>query len=159
MSASRPHRSCAEHTRAEFARRTLAEAGRGLPSIEPGMPVPAGTGLSRRSFLLRSGALALSVYGASLMSPRSFADGVAEAAGGRGKVLVSVFLEGGIDALSILSPVEDDRYRALRPKLRLAPGAGPAWSPRSPPRRCRSRRPGVRATTCGRRGSGAMWRT
>ena len=128
MSAPRAHRCCTEHTRAEFARRTLAEAGRGLPSIEPGMPTPAGTGLSRRSFLLRSGGLALSVYGASMLSPRSFVDGVAEAAASRGRVLVSVFLEGGIDALSVLAPVEDDRYRALRPKLRVAPEAGPAWS-------------------------------
>ena len=36
---------CAEHAR----------AGAGLPAIEPGMPTPAGTGLSRRSFLLRYG--------------------------------------------------------------------------------------------------------
>jgi uncharacterized protein (DUF1501 family) len=92
------------------------------------MPSPAGTGLSRRSFLLRTGGLALSVYGASLLSPRAFVDGIAEAASSQGKVLVSVFLEGGIDALSVLSPVDDDNYRRLRPTLRLAPGAGPAWT-------------------------------
>jgi hypothetical protein len=45
---------CAEHAR----------AGAGLPAIEPGMPTPAGTGLSRRAFLLRSAGLALAVYGA-----------------------------------------------------------------------------------------------
>ena len=33
------------------------------------MPAPAGTGLSRRSFLLRTGGLALSVYGASMLRP------------------------------------------------------------------------------------------
>ena len=129
MSApARNHRCCGEHTRAELARRTLAEAGRGLPTIEPGMPTPAGTGLSRRSFLLRSGGLALSVYGASMLSPRSFVDGIAEAAASDGRVLVSVFLEGGIDALSVLAPVTDDRYRALRPTLKVAPEAGPEWS-------------------------------
>ena len=131
MSASsgpRVHGCCSEHTRAEFARRTLAEAGRGLPTIEPGMPDPAGTGLSRRSFLLRTGGLALSVYGASLLNPRAFVDGVAKAAESNGKVLVSVFMEGGIDALSILAPVEDDRYRSLRPQLAMPAGAGPAWS-------------------------------
>ena len=125
-----PHRKgcCNEFTRAELARRSLAEAGKGLPSIERGMPAPAGTGLSRRSFLLRTGGLALSVYGASLLSPRAFVDGIAEAASSQGKVLVSVFLEGGIDALSVLSPVNDDDYRRLRPTLKLPPGAGPTWS-------------------------------
>ena len=47
---------CEEFGRAQLMRRAVAEAGRGLPSIEPGMPTPAGTGLSRRSFLLRSSA-------------------------------------------------------------------------------------------------------
>lgn len=128
MSAAPRHRCCGEFSRAELVRRSLAEAGSGLPAIERGMPAPAGTGLSRRSFLLRSGALALSVYGASLLKPQAFAEGIARAAGSRGKVLVSVFLEGGIDGLSILSPVADDTYRRLRPKLRMAPGAGPAWT-------------------------------
>ena len=36
----------------------------GLPVVEPGMPIPAGTGLTRRSVLLRSAGLALAVYGA-----------------------------------------------------------------------------------------------
>jgi uncharacterized protein (DUF1501 family) len=128
VSGAPRHRCCGEFTRSELARRSLAEAGRGLPSIDPGMPAPAGTGLNRRSFLLRSGALALSVYGASLLKPQAFAEGIAKAAGNQGKVLVSVFLEGGIDALSILSPVTDDTYRSLRPQLRMAPGAGPAWT-------------------------------
>lgn len=110
-------------------RKGIAEAGRGLPSIESGMPAPAGTGLSRRSFLLRTGGLALSVYGASLLDPGAFTEGVARAAGAsEPKVLVSVFLEGGIDSLSVLAPVADNRYRDLRPKLRVDPDAGPAWS-------------------------------
>jgi uncharacterized protein (DUF1501 family) len=129
MSPSSPTRcGCREFTRAELARRSFAEAGRGLPAIEPGMPAPAGTGLTRRSLLVRGGALALSVYGASLLRPQSFLDGIATAAGSQGKVLVSVFLEGGIDSLSVLAPVADDAYRRMRPALRLAPGAGPAWT-------------------------------
>jgi uncharacterized protein (DUF1501 family) len=119
---------CREFTRAELARRSLAEAGRGLPAIEPGMPAPAGTGLTRRSLLMRGGALALSVYGASLLRPQAFVEGIAQAAGSQGKVLVSVFLEGGIDSLSVLAPVADDTYRRMRPALRLAPGDGPAWT-------------------------------
>ena len=53
---------CDDCTRTDLLR---AAAGKGLPAIEPGMPTPAGTGLSRRSFLARSAGLALSVYGAS----------------------------------------------------------------------------------------------
>ena len=129
MSAPRPHRCCAEHTRAEILRRGFAEAGRGLPSIESGMPAPAGTGMSRRSLLLRSGGLALSVDGASRIGPAALREGIAKAAAAPSpKVLVSVFLEGGIDALSILSPVADDTYRRLRPQLALDPAAGPAWA-------------------------------
>ncbi|MGZ8672594.1 MAG: DUF1501 domain-containing protein [Solirubrobacterales bacterium] len=125
---ARPHRCCGEHTRAELLRRSVAEAGRGLPAIEPGMPAPAGTGLSRRSFLLRSGGLALSVYGASLLKPGAFSEGVARAATTDGRVLLSVFLDGGVDSLSLLAPVLDPRYQELRPTLKLEPGAGPTWS-------------------------------
>ena len=42
---------CDEFTRLTLLRRSAAEAGRGLPAIEPGMPTPAGTGLDRRSFV------------------------------------------------------------------------------------------------------------
>ncbi len=125
--APRSH-CCAEHSRAELARRAFAEAGRGLPSIEPGMPAPAGTGLSRRSFLARAGGAALSVYGASLIDPRRFAEGIARAQGASNRVIVSVFLEGGVDALSVLAPVNDPRYAALRSSLRVGPGEGTPWS-------------------------------
>jgi uncharacterized protein (DUF1501 family) len=101
---------CPEYTR----------AGRGLPAVEPGMPTPAGTGMDRRAFLLRSAGVALSVYGAGRLAPRGLEEGVAHAAeAGRPRVLVSIFLGGGIDALSVLAPVDDARYRALRPTLAL----------------------------------------
>ena len=45
---------CNDFSRSQLFRRAAAEAGRGLPSIEPGMPLPAGTGMSRQRFLLRS---------------------------------------------------------------------------------------------------------
>jgi len=95
------------------------------------MPTPAGTGLDRRSFLLRSLGLALSVYGAGAILPRAFEEGIAsaQAAGGaKGKILVSVFLDGGADALSILYPAGDPLYRKLRPKLGLAAAAGTAFA-------------------------------
>ena len=118
------HLHCTDYTRSQARR---AVAGRGLPSIEPGMPAPAGTGMDRRSFLLRSSALALSVYGAGKLAGPMLEEGVAMAAeGGPPKVLVSVFLSGGIDALSVLAPVEDGRYQQLRPTLKL--GDGPRLS-------------------------------
>ncbi len=108
MSARPPHSSCAcqDFNRAELLRHTAAQAGRGLPAIEPGMPVPAGTGLSRRGFLLASAGLALSVYGAGrLLDPAAFEEGIARAASApEGRVLVSVYLQGGIDAMSVLYP-------------------------------------------------------
>ena len=90
------------------------------------MPLPAGTGLSRRSFLARSAGLALAVYGASQLGLRALRGGHrrAAAAAGRSRVLVSVFLEGGADSLSMLAPSGDPLYRKLRPKLALAGAAG-----------------------------------
>jgi uncharacterized protein (DUF1501 family) len=119
---------CNEHTRATLLRRAAAEAGRGLPAIEGGMPAPAGTGLSRRTFLSRSGAALLSVYGASKLGFSQLEAGVAAAQGGSDPVIVSVFLEGGIDSLSVLAPVEDPNYRAWRPTLALGSGEGTGFA-------------------------------
>jgi uncharacterized protein (DUF1501 family) len=119
--------SCNDFTRSQLLRRGAAVAGKGLPSIEPGMPLPAGTGIDRRTFLLRSAGAALSVYGASMLSPRQFEEGIAQASAAAGPnqpVLVSIFMEGGWDALSVLAPVKEARYRELRPVLGLAEGAG-----------------------------------
>ena len=115
------------HHCTDYARTAQARAGAGLPVIEPGMPTPAGTGLSRRSFLLRSAGLALSVYGAGKLGPLRAEDALAQAGGG-GPVLVQVFLAGGIDSVSFLAPTEDPTYRRLRPKLALPPGSGVAFS-------------------------------
>ncbi|HSZ69696.1 MAG TPA: DUF1501 domain-containing protein [Solirubrobacteraceae bacterium] len=118
--------SCNDFNRAALLRRGAAVAGKGLPKIEPGMPMPAGTGLDRRTFLLASAGAALSVYGASMLSPRHFEAGIAEAAasGSNQPVLVSIFMEGGWDALSVLAPAgavgeEGKTYETLRPKLSL----------------------------------------
>ena len=65
-------RSCAQ---------AAATAGRGLRAIEPGMPLPAGTGLSRRSFLARTSGLALAVFGGGALAPaRAGRTGIAAAA-------------------------------------------------------------------------------
>lgn len=121
------HECCNDFTRAQLLRGAAAEAGRGLPAIEPGMPAPAGTGLTRRRFLSRSAGLALAVYGASKIPLGAFERGIAEAAQGD-KVLISIFFEGGIDAMSVLAPVGDPLYSSLRPNLKQAPGAGPAFT-------------------------------
>ncbi len=106
------------------AGRGVAVPGRGLPAIEPGMPLPAGTGMDRRSFLLRTAGAVVSVYGASMLGARHFEEGIAQAAATSPNqpVLVSIFMEGGWDALSVLAPVKEARYRELRPALALAEG-------------------------------------
>jgi uncharacterized protein (DUF1501 family) len=114
---------CAGLSRSRLLHKAAAEAGRGLPAIEPGMPLPAGTGLSRRSFVTRGVGAMLAVYGASRLGFPAFEEGIAAAASGPAQpVLVSIFLEGGADALSVLSPQGDPLYRKFRPKLGLAGG-------------------------------------
>jgi len=118
---------CNDYTRSQLLRSAAAEAGRGLPAIEAGMPDPAGTGLSRRSFLSWSAGLALAVYGASKIPLAAFEEGIAQAAS-TDKILVSIFFDGGIDALSVLAPVGDPRYSQLRPNLAFSPGDGTEFS-------------------------------
>jgi len=123
--------SCQDFTRSQLLRRGVAVAGKGLPRIEPGMPLPAGTGMDRRTFLLRSAGAALSVYGASMLGPRHLEAGIAQAAAASGPnepVLVSIFMEGGWDALSVLAPVREARYKELRPVLGLEEGAGKVFT-------------------------------
>ena len=73
--------ACQDFNRTELLRRGVAQAGKGLPAIEAGMPLPAGTGLSRRKFMLSSAGLLLSVYGAGrLLDPAALDAGIADAA-------------------------------------------------------------------------------
>jgi len=114
---------CAGLDRSRLLHKAIAEAGKGLPAIEPGMPTPAGTGLSRRRFIAHGLGAALAVYGATRLDFRAFHEGIAEAATAPPQqVLVSIFLEGGADALSVLSPQGDPLYRKYRTSLALAGG-------------------------------------
>lgn len=121
------HNCCTNYTRSQLLRAGAAEAGKGLPVIEPGMPEPAGTGLTRRSLLWRSAGLALSIYGASKIPLSAFETGMAQAAQGD-KILVSIFFDGGIDSMSVLAPVGDSKYGSLRPNLALKESEGSAFS-------------------------------
>ena len=119
------HRPCDDFSRTSFLKRAAGLAGRTLPEREPGAPRPAGWGLDRRQFLLRSAGLVVSVYGASRLDIPVLEEGVAAAAAGpQNPVLVSIFLAGGIDSLSLLAPVGDPEYRRLRPKLALPESDG-----------------------------------
>jgi len=121
---------CNEFSRSEALRRAAAEAGRGLPRIEAGMPLPAGTGLDRRAFLTRAAGLALAVYGAGRLPLGALEEGIARAQGSSSgqRVLVSVFLDGGADSMSVLFPSGDAAYRKLRPTLALPASAGQAFA-------------------------------
>ena len=110
-----PESSCKE-----YARTRRARAGDGLPTIEPGQPAPAGTGLRRRTVLVGAGGAIASVFGASRLLP-NLPSADATTTRGAGRVLVSVYLGGGLDALAALGPTHDHRYRKARPTLRVAP--------------------------------------
>lgn len=91
------------------------------------MPVPAGTGLTRRGFIAGAAGLALAVYAAGKTPLPLFEDGIAEAAQSD-RILVSIFLDGGADTLSLLAPVGHSRYHDLRPVLALAESEGTPFS-------------------------------
>lgn len=124
---TRKDHCCNELTRARLLRDAAATAGAGLPDIEHGMPTPAGTGLNRRSFLVRGSGAMLTIYGAMHFNAFDLMS-YANAAAPSDPVFVSVFMDGGVDSLSVLAPVGDSNYRRLRPKLALNPGDGPAFS-------------------------------
>ena len=118
---------CNNYTRSSLLRSAAAQAGQGLPSIERGMPTPAGTGLTRRGFIAGAAGLALAVYSAGKTPLPLFDNGLAEAAQSD-RIIVSIFLDGGADALSLLAPVGHPRYRELRPVLALDESAGTAFT-------------------------------
>jgi len=117
--------SCGGYSRSRLLRHAAGAAipGAGLPAIEAGMPLPAGTGMSRRSFLSRTAGLAMAVYGAGALGIDALDAGIAAAAEAPDQpVLVSVFLDGGADSLSMLAPTGHARYTQLRPTLALGLG-------------------------------------
>ncbi len=112
---------CKDFSRSALLRSGMAQAGAGLRPIESGMPTPAGTGLSRRAFMARSGGLALAVFGGGALRPAAWEEGIAAAAAaGPQPVLVSIFMSGGVDSLSMLAPIGDAQLRGAAPDARPA---------------------------------------
>ncbi len=121
---------CDGFTRAQSIRRALAGGMRPVErEWDPRMPMPAGVAIDRRRFLAgAAGGLAI-VYGAgrSGLTDGMLGDGIARAATlqpAHSPILISLFLQGGLDSLSLLAPVEDPLYAKLRPTLAVAPGSG-----------------------------------
>jgi uncharacterized protein (DUF1501 family) len=123
---------CNDFTRSELLRKGTDGARRTTREWDPRMPLPAGYGLDRRRFLAGSAKVAgalLTVYGAGRVGagPDALSAGIAKAASGQppeSRVLVSVFIPGGMDSLSFLAPVADPIYRKLRPTLAVPEGQG-----------------------------------
>jgi uncharacterized protein (DUF1501 family) len=118
---------CADYSRSQVLSQGIAQAGRGLPQVEIGMPAPAGSGLSRRAFLTKSAGLSLTVFGAAALGPRVFELGIANAAAASpsNPILVSIWLSGGLDSLDLLAPVSDSKYQSLRPTLKQPQSSNP----------------------------------
>ena len=117
------HNCCNDFTRSQALRRAAARTGQAMAPRDPRSPMAAGKGLDRRQFLLRGTGAVLSLYGASRLDIAALEEGVASAAPGD-RILVSVFMPGGVDSLSVLAPVGDPHYRRLRPKLALGDSEG-----------------------------------
>ncbi len=121
---------CEGFTRSQAIRRAAAGgAPRSAREWDPRMPVPAGAGVDRRRFLLGAAGGLVSVYGAGRLglTGRVLGEGIAQAAmtqGASSPVMVSVFLAGGIDAVSVLAPAGDPLYEKLRPTLAVPVTAG-----------------------------------
>jgi uncharacterized protein (DUF1501 family) len=121
---------CDNFTRSQAVRRVLAS---GKAPVErewdPRMPIPAGATIDRRRFLAGTAGGLLTVYGAERigLTNRMLGDGIAQAAAlqpNDSPILVSLFMQGGLDALSLLGPAGNSLYDQLRPTLAIAPGSG-----------------------------------
>ena len=109
---------CDSFSRSQAIRRVLG--GGGAPVArdwDPRMPIPAGVKIDRRRLLVGAAGSLLSVYGAGRLglTDRVLGDGIAQAAtteSSSSPILVSVFLQGGVDSLALLGPAGDPTYRS-----------------------------------------------
>ena len=91
------------------------------------MPLPAGTGLSRRSFLSRTQRARAGRVRRRRAGPARSKPGSRPRRPPASRVLVSIFCSGGLDSLSLLAPVGDARYATLRGALALS-SSGPRYA-------------------------------
>jgi uncharacterized protein (DUF1501 family) len=128
-----PAGHCDGFSRAQAIRRVLASGKMPVArEWDPRMPVPAGAGIDRRRFLAGAVGGIVTVYGAERLglTDRMLGDGIARAAAlqpADSPILVSLFMQGGVDALSLLAPAGNALYEQLRPTLAVAPGSGVAF--------------------------------
>ncbi len=124
-----PEGHCDGFSRAQAIRRVLAGKSPVARDWDPRMPIPAGAGIDRRRFLAGAAGGVMTVYGAGRLglTDRMLGNGIARAASlqpAGSPILVSLFMQGGIDGLSLLAPAGDPLYEQLRPTLAVAPGSG-----------------------------------
>ncbi len=113
------HKHCQNYARSYRDRSRHAVARDGQPVIEARMPAPAGTGLTRRSMMLRSLGMGVAVYGAGAMNAPAAVEAAINDALAEHKVVISVFFDGGWDSLSVLAPFgTDHRHEARAAELR-----------------------------------------
>ena len=113
-----PVNCCDGFTRSAAMRAAIASGrggGLGAREWDPRMPVPAGSGIDRRRFLLSAAGGLVSVYGAGRLGlgGQALSDGIAQAAtiqGPSAPILVSIFLAGGIDAWAVQIDPAMKRY-------------------------------------------------
>jgi uncharacterized protein (DUF1501 family) len=121
---------CDGFSRSQAIRRVLAGGRAPVPrDWDPRMPIPAGVKIDRRRLLVGAAGGLLSVYGAGRLGLTNgvLGDGIAQAAtlqSSTSPILVSVFLQGGVDSLSLLGPAGDPTYEKLRPTLAVPATAG-----------------------------------
>jgi uncharacterized protein (DUF1501 family) len=125
-----PQNCCDGFNRSQAIRRVLASGKRPVArEWDSRMPIPAGVGIDRRRFLLGAAGGLLTVYGAERLGLTNpvLGDGIARAAETQGPsspILVSVFLQGGVDSLALLGPAGDATYEKLRPTLAVPATSG-----------------------------------
>ncbi|AHD08715.1 DUF1501 domain-containing protein [Phaeobacter gallaeciensis] len=87
-------------------------------NIPPSPSVSQSAGLSRRSFLTRSGLIGCSLAASPLLTPVSFAAAPWDTR------LVVIILRGGMDAIDVVQPYGDPAYAGLRSTLMGGPEHG-----------------------------------